>query len=183
MDTIELDNKNSVELPYGDITHAVQFENIIEFTFEKNDGLDDEYRFISISGKNTYKKINFKDKVRIQISGDIEVFCEDWTPDENIDESNINGTSFRRSAIEGCVDFNWERTIGEEWCDLPSNYIEHLDLEFAMITKLCFDNNYKDGKFLLVLEAPYNDPQSEQTHGYYTGPFRFYCINVKLIID
>lgn len=183
MEIIELNNKNRIDLSYGDITNVVQFDDIIEFTFNYNSYQEDNNKCIRIFSENTNENINFKDQIRIQIFGEIEVFCEDWTPDEDIHECNIDGTSFRRSAIEGLVDFNWERTIGDEWCDLPTDYIQYLDLEFAKITKLCFEDNYKDGKFLLVLEATYNDPQSKQTNGYYTGPFRYYFKNVKLIIE
>lgn len=182
MKTINLNNNNRIDNTDCSVTQVVQIEDCIEFILT-SDELDPEYKYILIAENDSFEKINFNNKITIQISGEIDVFCEDWMEDENIPKSSLDESWMRWNDVSGIMEWNHERTVGSDTFDLPVDFIHFLDLEFASVEKIFFDKNFQDGKFVLILNAHYNDPHSQQTMGYYTGPFRFYCNEVKLIFN
>lgn len=182
MKTKILTNNNRIDYNFCSVIQVIQHEDCIEFKLI-SDELDSEYKYILIAENHSFEKVNFNNKITIQISGEIEVFCEDWMEDENIPKSSLDESWMRWNDVLGIMEFNHERIVGSDAFDLPFDFIRFLDLEFASVEKIFFDKNFQDGKFVLILNAHYNDPHSQQTMGYYTGPFRFYCKDVKLSID
>jgi len=181
MNTIKLNNTDSIDSPYGDVTHVVQLDDCLEIVLE-SDEKNPEYKCIWITGKNSNAQISFKEKIKIQFFGNIEVVCDDWSEDVNIPKSSLDESWMRWNELSDMMEFNHERLIGNTVYDLPIDYLNHIDLNYGNIEKIYFDRKYGKGKFHFILNANFNDPEGE-TIGFYTGPFHFYCDNVNLIID